>query len=71
MWGIDKPSEASFGWVLEDECFHQVVTVVPVDEVVDDGVQTAVKEREPLGDIQCCIESVLQCAVEWKHVEKG
>lgn len=59
MRGIDEPSKASFGRVLEDEGFHEVVAVVLVDEVVDDGVQAAVKEGEPLGEMQCCIESVL------------
>lgn len=70
MRGVDEPGETGLRGVLEDEGLHKVVAVVPVQEVVEDGVDAAVDQREALRQVQRHVQEVLQAAAEGQDIEQ-
>lgn len=48
---LDEPRQARPCGIFKDEGLHEVVAVVSVDEVVEDGVKTAVEQRQALGEM--------------------
>lgn len=60
--GVNEPGQACAAGILKDEGLHQVVAVVPVQEVVEDGVEAAVEKRQTLREVQCHKDGVLQPA---------
>lgn len=60
--GLDKAGQTRSGGVFKDECLHEVIAIVSVDEVIENGVETAVKQRQTLCEMQGNVDHILQAA---------
>ena len=70
MRAVDESGKSRLCGVLKDKGLHEVIAVVPVEEVVQDRVDTTVDQRETLRQVQRHVQEVLQPTAEGKQVEQ-